>query len=43
MNNALQINGFPTHFIVNKNGVIEKITSKYQDLEISLKNISKIK
>ena len=42
MNNALQINGFPTHFIVNKNGVIEKVTSKHQDLEIALENISKI-
>jgi hypothetical protein len=41
MNNTLQINGFP-HFIVNKNGIIEKVTSKYQDLEIALENSSKI-
>jgi hypothetical protein len=40
MNNTLQISGFP-HFIVNKNGIIEKVTSKYQDLEIAWKIVSK--
>ena len=41
MNNTLQINGFPTHLIVNKNGIIEKVTSKHQDLEVALENSSK--
>lgn len=43
MNETLQINGFPTHFIVNKNGTIEKVTSKYQDLEVALEKISQTK
>ncbi|MFV8361790.1 TlpA family protein disulfide reductase [Flavobacterium sp. ZT3P35] len=43
MNNTLQINSFPTHLIVNNNGIIEKVTSKYQDLEIALENSSKMK
>ncbi|MBU0940814.1 MAG: TlpA family protein disulfide reductase [Bacteroidetes bacterium] len=42
MNTTLQINGFPTHFIVNKQGVIEKVTSNYHDLEVALDKVSKI-
>jgi peroxiredoxin len=38
MNTTLQINGFPTHIIVNKQGVIEKVTSNYHDLEVALEN-----
>ena len=40
MNTTLQINGFPTHFIVNKKGVIEKVTSNYHDLEVALEKVS---
>jgi thiol-disulfide isomerase/thioredoxin len=40
MNRILQINGFPTHFIVNKNGIIEKVTSNYHDLEVALEKVS---
>ena len=42
MNKTLQINGFPTHFIVNKEGVIEKVTSNNHDLEVALEKVSEI-
>jgi thiol-disulfide isomerase/thioredoxin len=38
MNSTLQINGFPTHYILNKRGVIQKVTSNYHDLEVALEN-----
>ncbi|MDG2433363.1 TlpA disulfide reductase family protein [Flavobacterium sp.] len=40
MNETLQINGFPTHFIVNKEGIIEKVTSNYHDLAVALQQVS---
>lgn len=40
MNQALQINGFPTHFIVNKEGIIEKVTSNNHDLEVALEQVT---
>jgi peroxiredoxin len=41
MNTTLKINGFPTHFIVNKKGIIKKVTSNYHDLEVALEQVSK--
>ena len=40
MNQTLQINGFPTHFIVNKEGIIEKVTSNNHDLEVALEQVT---
>ena len=36
MNEVLQINGFPTHFIINKEGKIVKVTSSLKSLEVAL-------
>ena len=36
MNSVLQLNGFPTHFILDKNGKIIKVLSDFKSLEISL-------
>jgi len=36
MNSALQLNGFPTHFILDKDGKIIKVLSDFKSLEISL-------
>jgi hypothetical protein len=36
MNSVLQLNGFPTHFILDKDGKIIKVLSDFKSLEISL-------
>ncbi|MBP2283911.1 peroxiredoxin [Flavobacterium sp. CG_23.5] len=41
MNLTLQLNAFPTHFIINKEGTIAKVLSDYKSLEVALKKVSK--
>ena len=41
MNLTLQLNAFPTHFIINKEGKIAKVLSDYKSLEVALKKVSK--
>lgn len=36
MNEALQLNAFPTHFILNKEGSIVKVLNNYKSLEVAL-------
>jgi peroxiredoxin len=40
MNLTLQLNAFPTHFIINKEGFIFKFVSNFTGLEAALKEIS---
>jgi peroxiredoxin len=40
MNLTLQLNAFPTHFIINKEGIIAKVLSNYAGLEVALEKIS---
>jgi peroxiredoxin len=42
MNNTLQLNAFPTHFILNKEGLIEKVVSNFESLEVALDKESKL-
>lgn len=42
MNEALQLNAFPTHFILNKDGLIVKVLNNYQSLEVALAKESKL-
>ena len=42
MNEALQLNAFPTHFILNKEGSIAKVLNNYQSLEVALEKESKL-
>lgn len=37
MSDALQVNAYPTHFLVNKQGQIAKVTNKADELEIALR------
>ena len=37
MNNALQLNSFPTHFIINKEGIISKVLPNFESLEVNNK------
>ena len=41
MNLTLQLNAFPTHFIINKEGNIAKVLSNYTGLEVALEKVSK--
>ncbi|WP_289661480.1 TlpA family protein disulfide reductase [Flavobacterium panacagri] len=41
MNNALQLNSFPTHFILNKEGLISKVLPNFESLEVALAKESK--
>lgn len=41
MNETLQLNAFPTHFILNKEGSITKVLNNYQSLEVALEKESK--
>jgi peroxiredoxin len=41
MNDTLDLNAFPTHFILNKEGVITKIVNDYESLEVALEKESK--
>jgi peroxiredoxin len=40
MNLSLQLNAFPTHFIINKEGNIAKVLSNYSGLEVALEKVS---
>lgn len=40
MNLTLQLNAFPTHIIINKQGFIEKVVSNYTSLEVALVKVS---
>ncbi|SCY60724.1 Peroxiredoxin [Flavobacterium anhuiense] len=42
MNNALQLNSFPTHFILNKEGMIAKVLPNFESLEVALEKESKL-
>ncbi|MDP5202336.1 TlpA disulfide reductase family protein [Flavobacterium sp. DG2-3] len=41
MNNTLQLNAFPTHFILNKEGKIAKVLNNYESLEVALEKESR--
>ena len=41
MNEALQLNSFPTHFILNKEGLIAKVLPNFESLEVALAKESK--
>ncbi|RKR11947.1 thiol-disulfide isomerase/thioredoxin [Flavobacterium sp. 90] len=42
MNETLQLNAFPTHFILNKEGLIAKVLPNYRSLEVALEKESKL-
>lgn len=42
MNEALQLNSFPTHFILNKEGQIAKVLPNFESLEVALAKESKL-
>lgn len=42
MNEALQLNSFPTHFILNKEGKIAKVLPNFESLEVALEKESKL-
>jgi peroxiredoxin len=42
MNEILQLNAFPTHFIINKDGLIAKVVNNYKSLEVALEEESKL-
>ena len=42
MNEALQLNSFPTHFILNKEGIIAKVLPNFESLEVALEKESKL-
>jgi peroxiredoxin len=42
MNETLQLNAFPTHFILNKEGLIAKVLPNFRSLEVALKKESKL-
>lgn len=42
MNEALQLNSFPTHFILKKEGIISKVLPNFESLEVALAKESKL-
>lgn len=42
MNEALQLNSFPTHFILNKEGLISNVLPNFESLEVALAKESKL-
>ncbi|MDW8850979.1 TlpA disulfide reductase family protein [Flavobacterium sp. MMLR14_040] len=42
MNESLQLNSFPTHFILNKQGLISKVLPNFESLEVALAKESKL-
>lgn len=42
MNENLQLNSFPTHFILNKEGLISKVLPNFESLEVALAKESKL-
>ena len=43
MNETLHLNSFPTHFILDKQGVIAKVLLNYESLEVALRQASGFK
>lgn len=41
MNETLDLNAFPTHFILNKEGIITKVVNNYESLEVALEKESR--
>lgn len=41
MNETLNLNAFPTHFIIDKQGMIVKVLLNYESLEVALKDVLK--
>lgn len=41
MNEILELNAFPTHFIIDKNGLIVKVLTNYESLEVALETTLK--
>lgn len=41
MNETLNLNAFPTHFIINKEGMIAKVVPNYESIEVALEIESK--
>lgn len=41
MNETLDLNAFPTHFVLNKEGIITKVVNDYESLEVALERESK--
>lgn len=41
MNESLHLNAFPTHFIIDKNGMIVKVLRNFESMELALEKISK--
>lgn len=42
MNEKLDLNAFPTHFILDKKGLIKKVVSNYESMEVALAKESKM-
>ncbi|HJY13121.1 MAG TPA: hypothetical protein VJ304_10065, partial [Flavobacterium sp.] len=42
MNETLDLNAFPTHFILNKEGLIAKVLPNFESLEVALAKESKL-
>jgi len=42
MNETLDLNAFPTHFILNKEGLISKVLPNFESLEVALAEVSKL-
>jgi len=42
MNETLDLNAFPTHFILNKEGIITKVVNDFESLEVALEKESKL-
>lgn len=42
MNETLELNSFPTHFILNKEGMIAKVLPNFESLEVALAKESKL-
>lgn len=41
MNETLDLNAFPTHFVLNKEGIITKVVNDFESLEVALEKESK--
>lgn len=42
MNETLDLNAFPTHFVLNKEGIITKVVNDYESLDVALEKESKL-
>lgn len=42
MNSTLQLNAFPTHYIINREGIIVKVLSDSHSLKVAQKKVSLI-